>query len=111
MDNIINTKKKMKLILCKPASVYLLISSIAIIVIFLHNMKSQNKYCFGETTCNTSSIGIIVVIKIMYILFWTWILNFICKSGYTSISWLLVLIPLLLQFLFLLFFLPLQYRI
>lgn len=101
----------MKLVLCKPAFVYLLISSIAIIVIFFHNIRSQNKYCLGETTCITSSINIIFVIKIMYILFWTWILNLICKNGSTFIAWLLVLIPLLLQFIFLLFFLPLQYRV
>jgi hypothetical protein len=29
-------------------------------------------------------------------LFWTWILNFICKSGYPGVSWFLLLLPYIL---------------
>ena len=32
----------------------------------------------------------------VYIIFWTFILNAICKAGYKSISWFLVLLPFLL---------------
>jgi hypothetical protein len=41
---------------------------------------------------------IVFTIKILYIFFWTWILNLICKGGHKGIAWLLVLFPFLLLF-------------
>ena len=29
----------------------------------------------------------------IFIFIWTWILNYLCKSGYTGISWFLVIFP------------------
>ena len=81
----------MEIKLCKPALVYFTISTIAIMIIIIQNFGSQNKYCLGSMSCNTSSLVIIFAIKICYILFWTWILNLICKNGSTNIAWLLVL--------------------
>jgi hypothetical protein len=34
----------------------------------------------------------IFIIKIVYVIFWTWVLNLICQQGYTPVSWLLVLL-------------------
>jgi TRAP-type C4-dicarboxylate transport system permease small subunit len=31
--------------------------------------------------------------SLMYIVFWTWLLNVLCNSGYTVVSWILVLLP------------------
>ena len=98
----------LKIVLCKPALVYLTISTIALIIIIFQNIGSQNKYCLGSTSCTTPHLMAIFVMKIFYILFWTWILNLICKGGSTFIAWILVLVPLILQFIFLLFFLPLR---
>jgi hypothetical protein len=41
----------------------------------------------------------IFVIKLIYILFWTWLLNIICRGGATAFAWLLVLLPFVLLFL------------
>jgi hypothetical protein len=41
---------------------------------------------------------LLFVVKLIYILFWTWILNLICKDGHSGISWLLVLVPFVLMF-------------
>ena len=38
-------------------------------------------------------------VKLLYILFWTWILNLMCKAGATEIAWFLVLLPLIIFFL------------
>ena len=35
----------------------------------------------------------LIMFKILYILFWTWILDLICKSGHKGIAWALVLAP------------------
>jgi len=89
--------------LCTPAYVYLVISVISIIVMAIHNYGNFNTYCLGSYNCNVSSTGLIFIIKILYILFWTWILNLICKSGSTYIAWILVILPFLLFFVLLSF--------
>ncbi len=86
--------------LCTPAYVYLVISVIALIVIGLQNMGNSGIYCIGSYSCDTSSIALIFIIKILYVLFWTWVLNIICSAGSTGIAWFLVLLPYLLMFIF-----------
>ena len=36
--------------------------------------------------------------KAVYMLFWTFILNAICKAGYKEVSWFMVLLPIILLF-------------
>jgi len=84
--------------LCPPALFYLTLSVIAIIVMSFQNIGSKQVYCLGDYTCDVPSITIIFVIKIIYILFWTWILNIICRYGYSAVSWFLVFIPFILMF-------------
>ena len=85
--------------LCTPSYVYLVLSMIALIVIALQNFGNTDRYCVGYYSCNVSSTLLIFIIKLMYILFWTWVLNLICNAGYSGISWLLVLLPLIVFFL------------
>ena len=61
--------------LCLPALIYLIIGIIAIFFYF-------TKYSIGT-----------VLLKTIFILLWTWLLNFICSQGYEVISWILVLLP------------------
>ena len=84
--------------LCTPALFYLVISLITVFIIAFYNYGNENIYCVGYYTCPVSSIYLIFVLKLIYIVFWTWILNLICKEGLPIISWLLVLIPILLFF-------------
>ena len=78
--------------LCTPAYVYLVMSVISLIILTLQNMGHSNKYCIGHYMCDVGNTYIIFVIKILYILFWTWLLNVICRGGATSFAWLLVFI-------------------
>ena len=84
--------------LCPPSLVYFLISIFALLAIFFQNLKNKTNYTVGTFSCRVPDTTIIFVIQLLYILFWTWILNLICKDGYTGISWLLVLFPFLLFF-------------
>jgi len=84
--------------LCNPALFYLYISIAALLVMWIQNMGNESIYCLGSYSCNVSSTTFIFIIKIMYILFWTWLLNIICKSGFSYISWFLVLFPFILSF-------------
>jgi hypothetical protein len=91
--------------LCSPAYVYLVISSIALIIMIMQNFGNINKYCVGSYSCHVSSTAIVFIIKALYILFWTWILNLICKSGSPNIAWFLVLLPFIMFFVFIALFL------
>ncbi len=84
-----------------PASVYLGISITFLLAVFLQNYgKKDNIYCLGSHQCDVSNIYLIYLIKIMYICFWTWILNLISTSGYTNFAWFLVILPFLIMFIF-----------
>jgi hypothetical protein len=84
--------------LCTPAMVYFVISVISLAMVLLQNLGNQNSYTVGSFSCRVPSTALVFIVKIIYILFWTWILNLICKDGHTSISWLLVLLPWILLF-------------
>ena len=84
--------------LCTPSYVYLVVSSIALVIMMVQNMGNVNTYCVGSYTCNVSSTVLIFVVKALYILFWTWVLNLICKAGAPTVSWFLVLLPFVLFF-------------
>ena len=86
--------------LCTPARVYLIISMIAIVIMIAQNYGNTKVYCLGDFSCNVSSTFLIFVIKLFYILFWTWILNLICRAGAPTLSWFLVVIPFILFFIF-----------
>ena len=84
--------------LCTPSYIYLVISMIALVVMMYQNVGNIDKYCLGSYTCNVYSTAMIFVIKAIYILFWTWVLNLICKSGAPGIAWFVLLLPLILMF-------------
>jgi H+/Cl- antiporter ClcA len=84
--------------LCTPAYVYFIISFLAIVISAIQNMGNNKIYTLGTFSCNVPSCLAVFIVKIVYILFWTWILNLICKDGHKGIAWLLVLFPFILLF-------------
>ena len=85
--------------LCTPAVIYLAISMLLLVVMYIQNRNNIDVYCLGAYECDVTNVTAIFLVKFVYILFWTWILNLICKSGWTSIAWLLLLLPVILFFL------------
>jgi hypothetical protein len=84
--------------LCSPAALYFIVSIFALLMILFQNLGNSNSYHMGNFSCRVPNTTLIFIIKLIYILFWTWILNLICKDGHTGISWLLVLFPFILFF-------------
>lgn len=85
--------------LCTPAYVYLVISLIVLVVMGFQNLGNSTEYCAGSYSCAVSSTVLIFLMKLLYVAFWTWVLNLICKAGVPVVSWILVLMPLLVMFL------------
>jgi hypothetical protein len=84
--------------LCTPAYVYLVISVIALIIMAFQNLGNNGVYCIGSYNCNVSSVFMIFVLKLLYIVFWTWVLNIICRGGAPGLAWFFVLLPYVLMF-------------
>jgi hypothetical protein len=65
--------------LCSPAKIYFAIAVIATIIALLNGVHMM--YAFW---------------KMVFAFIWTFVLGWLCNKGYTSISWLLVLLPYIL---------------
>lgn len=62
--------------ICAPALLYLVISIFAIIYMILAHYDASS-----------------ILLKSLFILLWTWLLNLICVKGFEVLSWILVLLP------------------
>lgn len=91
--------------LCAPAKVYLVISVISLFLMTTQNIGSGSMYCVGNYSCDMPNKGVVFMIKVLYIAFWTWLLNLICKAGVPIVSWILVLFPFVLMFILIAVFL------
>jgi hypothetical protein len=65
--------------LCTPAKIYFAIAVIAAIIELFSGMRIM-----------------VIVMKLVFAFIWTFILAWLCKKGYKSISWFLVLLPYIL---------------
>ena len=97
--------------LCDPAFYYFLISITVIVIVALQNYGHGYYYCVGTQVCSSTNLTSIFVVKLLYILVWTWIINLLCKNGFEPISWILVFIPIIIMFLFMAVFITNQYDV
>ena len=84
--------------LCTPAFLYFVFSVMGIIMVIIQNIGNSRTYSLGFVTTRVTSTTLVFMVKILFILFWTWVLNLICKDGHSGIAWLLVLFPFILLF-------------
>jgi len=95
MANILETYYS----LCTPAKVYVLLSTMGVLALLYQNFASPMRYKVGTYSVKLPHNNMIFFIfKILYIVIWTFILNELCRSGWGSISWFLVLLPIILMF-------------
>jgi amino acid transporter len=99
MDGIVNKVQS----LCTPALVYFIISVISIFGMLFDNLENTNQFCFGNVSCNVANTSTIFIVHILFFIFWTWLLNFICSRGYKNVAWFILLFPYILLMLILLF--------
>jgi len=69
--------------LCPPAMLYLVLSLVSTLGMVVNSFSLLS-----------------ILFKVVFVLMWTWILNFICLKGYGMVSWFLVLFPFIMVFLF-----------
>jgi hypothetical protein len=67
--------------LCTPAFIYFVISFIYLVITSFKNFNI-----------------ITTIVTLFFILLWSWLLNVLCRNGYSIISWLIIVLPFLLLF-------------
>ena len=87
--------------LCTPSSLYFYISAIALLILGIQNiLDKDDSFCIGNFKCVFGNKVFVFIFHVIYIVFWTFILDLMCKAGYHELSWFIVLIPFLLFFIF-----------
>lgn len=101
MNKLLNSIIKKYYKLCPPAKVYLLISLVSFTAMLYQNILESNRYVVGHYSVELKhNNNILFLIKFIYILLWTFILNELCRNGWKSVSWFLVILPILMMFVF-----------
>lgn len=72
--------------LCTPAHVYFLISILSLIIMGIQNLGNVNKYCVGNYECTVTNTFGVFIVKFLYVVFWTWVLNTLCRAGYKRLG-------------------------
>ena len=84
--------------MCTPATIYFVISLISLILVGVNNLDNNDKICVGNYNCYVGNNTTIFILNAIYILFWTFILDLMCKGGYSSLSWVVILLPFIIMF-------------
>jgi len=84
--------------LCSPAQFYFILSIIGFFFVLFQNIGNRHEFHLAGYKTQVPSTILVFILKLIYILFWTWILNLICKDGKSEIAWFLVLIPFIIIF-------------
>ena len=93
--------------LCPPAQIYLVVSVIMLVLSYfglsaishqleMHQSGSPLLQSLNFTYQKDSRTS--YVVQGVLIILWTWLLSYFCRTGYTSLSWFLVLLPWVLMF-------------
>jgi len=81
-----------------------------LIMIMLQNAGNSIEFCAGNFGCEVSSTAAVLLAHGVYIAFWTFVLNALCKAGYKSISWFILLLPFIMGFVLIGLFIAHQVR-
>ena len=84
--------------MCTPATIYFVLSLIGLIMVGLNNLNNHDKVCIGDYNCYVGNNTTVFILNAIYILFWTFILDLMCKGGYSSLSWFVLLLPFIILF-------------
>jgi hypothetical protein len=82
--------------LCAPAQLYLVISLMSIFGMLYQNYDNPQQYCVGlYKTKSICDNRVYFALKFLYVVVWLFILQKLCSKGYKTISWLIVLLPII----------------
>jgi hypothetical protein len=85
--------------LCTPAQVYFFISIISILGILGQNAMASKTFRVGLYSVQSPVSNLwFFAVKVIGVLIWTFILDYLCNSGWKGMAWFLVLLPIVFMF-------------
>ena len=96
--------------LCTPAQIYLIVSFILMVLSYfglnaisqqITLNQSNNSFLQSLNFTYQKDTRTSYLIQAVFIVLWTWILSYLCRKGFSNLSWFLVLLP---WFCFIVFF-------
>lgn len=84
--------------LCTPALAYLILSIVSFLAMASQNITDSRKFCLGKLSCQVPHVALVFAAKLLYIAFWTWAIDALCKSGHMKLAWALLFLPVILFF-------------
>ena len=88
--------------MCTPATLYFAISLIFLVFMGFTNLEQTERLCLGDYSCYVGNNALVFILNAIYIIFWTFILDLLCKNGYANLSWFILLLPFILSLVLLL---------
>jgi hypothetical protein len=94
--------------LCTPAQIYLIVSFILMVLSYfglnaisqqISLNQSNNSFLQSLNFTYQKDARTSYVVQTVLIVLWTWILSYLCKKGFSNLSWFLILLPWVLMFL------------
>ena len=81
--------------LCTPSKIYLVVGIILLSISLYYDITKNDtdKICLGNLSCKIQSKPVFYVLNIFFILLWAFILNILCRYGWSKLSWFLFLFP------------------
>ena len=85
--------------LCLPSKLYMIIGIILLILSYYHDTKTNDdeKICLGSLKCAIKNKPAYYGLNVMFILFWAWFLNLLCRYGWGKTAWFIFLFPYVLM--------------
>ena len=102
MKTVMNNYTKIFKSLCSPAQLYFVLSALSFVMILLQNCSDSSSYQIGtmkvKPECHNA---VFFIFKALYILGFTYLLNWFCGKKLKTLSWIIVLLPFIAMFLIL----------
>jgi len=94
--------------LCTPAQIYLIVSFILMVLSYfglnaisqqITLNQSNNSFLQSLNFTYQKDTRTSYIVQAVFIVLWTWVLSYLCRKGFSNLSWFLILLPWVLMFL------------
>jgi len=81
--------------LCMPSYVYFMVSLLSLVIVIGQTVVNGDiqQLCVGKYKCSVTNAVLVLVLHSLYVIFWTVVLDALCKYGLKNVSWLVLLLP------------------
>lgn len=79
--------------LCSPSLLFLVVSIVILLISFFQNISFRSSLSLGKVKNEIHMTAFVYVLVGVAIIFWTFLIDKMCKLGYSKVSWGLFVVP------------------